>query len=101
MTPRTPGLRNDAVIHEQLPSRRRRASDRFEPLGRQPVEPPESTLPHVEGQRREGGWAGVGAACFRRPEQEDSKSNSSRTPGHSRALSHMRTGSPKPRRSPA
>ena len=29
----------------------------------------------------------VAAACFRRPEQEDSKSNSSRTPGPSRALS--------------
>jgi hypothetical protein len=32
----------------------------------------------------------VAASCFRRPEQERSKSNSSRAPGPSRALSQSR-----------
>ena len=40
--PRDRRLRNDAVIHEQFPSWRRRASDRFEPLGRQSVKEPTS-----------------------------------------------------------
>jgi hypothetical protein len=53
--------------------------------------PGRTALPHVELQRRDGdGGRVVAAACFRRPEQEDSKSNSSRTPGPSRALSQSR-----------
>jgi hypothetical protein len=54
--------------------------------------PGRTTLPHVERQRLGGDGSRVVAAraCFRRPEQEDSKSNSSRTPGPSRALSQSR-----------
>jgi hypothetical protein len=41
--------------------------------------PGRTTLPHVELQRRDGdGGRVVAAACFRRLEQEPSKSNSSR-----------------------
>ena len=54
--------------------------------------PGRTTRPHVERQRGmvDGGRV-VAAACFRRPEQEDSKSNSSRAPGPSRALSQSRS----------
>jgi len=49
-----------------------------------------TTLPHVELQRRDGdGGRVVAAVCFMRPEQEHSKSNSSRAPGPSRALSQQ------------
>ena len=44
---------------------------------------------NINGGMVDGGRV-VAAACFRRPEQEDSKSNSSRTPGPSRALSQSR-----------
>ena len=53
--------------------------------------PGRTTLPHVERQWRGGdGGHVVAAACFRRPEQGHSKSNSSRAPGPSRALSQSR-----------
>jgi hypothetical protein len=44
---------------------------------------------NVNGGTVDGGHV-VAAACFRRPEQEHSKSNSSRLPGPSRALSQSR-----------
>ena len=53
--------------------------------------PGRTTLPHVELQRRDSdGGRVVAAAFFSRPEQEHSKSNSSRAPGPSRALSQSR-----------